>query len=112
MVSKTLIHKKVYNIISPKDIPNLSDEKIANIISNNPKAISSYSKYELDQFPLENLKYKILKAKLQGSLSLIFCFNFSVSSKLYRYGIVRGLRRIISSCIMNQHTNNKLKKPI
>ena len=50
MVSKTLIHKKVYNIISPKDIPNLSDEEIANAISNSPKAISNYSKYELDQF--------------------------------------------------------------
>lgn len=46
MVSKTLIHKKVYNIISPKDIPNLSDEEIANIISNSPKTISSHSKYE------------------------------------------------------------------
>lgn len=53
MVSKTLIHKEVYNITSQKDIPNLSIEKIAQIISSNPKALSTYSKYELDQFPVE-----------------------------------------------------------
>ena len=53
MVKKTLIHKEVYNIISQKDIPNLSVEKIAQIISNSPKALSTYSKYELDQFPVK-----------------------------------------------------------
>ncbi len=51
--SKTLIQKEVYNITSQKDIPHLSVEKIAQIISNSPKAISSYSKYELDQFPVK-----------------------------------------------------------
>lgn len=41
MVSKTLIHKQVYNITSPEDIPNLSIEKIAHIISNSPKVGTS-----------------------------------------------------------------------
>jgi tetratricopeptide (TPR) repeat protein len=50
MVSKTLIHKEVHNITSQKDIPDLSVEKIAQIISSNPKALSTYSKYELDRF--------------------------------------------------------------
>ncbi len=53
MGNKTLIHKEVYNIISQKDIPNLSVEKIAQIICNSPKTISIYSKYELGQFAVK-----------------------------------------------------------
>lgn len=53
MVNKTLIHKQVYNITSQEDIPDLSVKKIARIISSSPKALSSYSKYELDQFPVK-----------------------------------------------------------
>lgn len=67
MVSKTLIHKEVYNITSQKDIPNLSVEKIAQIISSNPKALSTYSKYELDQFPV---KFKNIMEGTRKDLTL------------------------------------------
>ena len=45
MLTKTLIHKEKYIIISPKDLPHISVKEIANVIVNSLRGIM-YMKFE------------------------------------------------------------------
>ena len=52
MVSKSIIIKDVYKSISESDLPEMSIEDIAELLTKNPKGISDYVKYELVSHPV------------------------------------------------------------
>ncbi|KKL51670.1 hypothetical protein LCGC14_2293150, partial [marine sediment metagenome] len=48
MVSKSLVHKKIYqNIKSKNDLPKMDVEQLAQLLIENPKGIPNYVKHEL-----------------------------------------------------------------
>ena len=79
MITKTLVHKEEYIIISPNDSPNLSEDEIAKIIVNSLKGIGNFFKYEFDQFPVK------FKSVMEGTRKdLTFHYSIKGGNLVYK----------------------------
>lgn len=79
MVSKTLVHKKIYtDIKSREDLPEMSVEDIGEILINDPRGIPNYVKYEISTHPVN------FRSVMEGTRKdIVFHYNDPSRESIY-----------------------------
>ena len=104
LVSKSLVHKKIYqNIKSKNDLPKMDVEQLAQLLIENPKGIPNYVKHELHQHPVN------FRSVMEGTRKDII-FHYKQLSRIPIYEEPTEFEGITYRVISNYEESEKITR--